>query len=76
MSIEEKQKIADEANMIVDGYSFTYKDNNVFVVNLNTNDSHTLLMTKAGKTLETNMDPIEETIALEIWDSDKEFMEG
>ena len=76
MSIEEKQIIADAADMIVDGYSFTYKDGNVLVVNLNTNDTHSLLMTKAGKTLETNMDPIEETIALGIWQSDKEFMEG
>lgn len=35
MSIEEKQIIADAADMIVDGYSFTYKDGNVLVVNPN-----------------------------------------
>ncbi len=75
MSIEEKQKIADAADMIVSGYSFTYKDENVMVVNLNTKDTHALLMTRSGKTLETNMDPIEETIALDIWDKNKEFME-
>lgn len=75
MSIEEKQKIADAADMIVSGYSYTYKDENVMVVNLNTQDTHALLMTRSGKTLETNMDPIEETIALDIWDKNKEFME-
>lgn len=75
MSIEEKQKIADAADMIVSGYSYTYKDENVMVVNLNTQDTHALLMTRTGKTLETNMDPIEETIALDIWDKNKEFME-
>ena len=38
MSIDERKKIADEADMIVDGYSFTYKDKNIVVVNLNTVD--------------------------------------
>lgn len=75
MSIEDKKQIADRADMIVSGYSFTYKDDNVEVVNLNSVDSHTLLMTRNGKTLETNMDPIEETIVLGIWENDKEFME-
>ncbi len=35
MLIEEKKRIADEADMIVNGYSYTYKDGNVQVVDLN-----------------------------------------
>ena len=65
MSIEEKKKIADEANMIVGGYSFTYKGKDVEVVNLNMQNPHTMIMTRDGKAVESNMDPIEEAIVLE-----------
>lgn len=75
MSDKEKMKIADEANMIVNGYSFTYKDNNVLIVNLNIKEPHVMLITQTGKMLESSMDPIEQSIALEMWDENKEFME-
>lgn len=75
MSIDERKKIADEADMIVDGYSFTYKDKNIVVVNLNTVDPHVMLINESGKMLESSMDPIEQSIALDIWDDNKEFME-
>ncbi len=75
MPVEEKQKIADDADMIVNGYSFTYKDDNVMVVNLNLAIPHAMLMTREGKMLESSMEPIEQTIAMEIWSENKEFME-
>ena len=75
MNREEKKTIADSANMIVDGYSFTKDDNTIKVVNLNISEPHSMIMTLDGKMLESSMDPIEQTIAMDIWDKDREFME-
>ena len=34
MKLQDKKKIADEADMIINGYAFTKKENKVFVVHL------------------------------------------
>jgi hypothetical protein len=75
MSEEEKMKIADAADMIVNGYAFEKKEGNITVVNLNRSVPHAMVMDAAGKMLESSMDPIEQRIVLEIWEKDKEYME-
>lgn len=71
----EKMKIADAANMIVSGYAYTWLEENVRVVNLNKNDPGVMVFSPDGKMLESSMDPIEEEIALQRWNENKEFME-
>jgi hypothetical protein len=75
MSEEEKMKIADAADMIVNGYAFEKKAGNITVVNLNRSVPHVMVMDASGKMLESSMDPIEQRIVLEIWKKDKEYME-
>lgn len=75
MPEKELKMIADQANMIVKGYAFTYRDGNVSVLNLNKLD-RAVLMSKDGKVLESNTDAIEEALILKIWNEDKEFMEN
>ncbi|MBP3902712.1 MAG: hypothetical protein J6D53_14860 [Blautia sp.] len=70
-----KKEIADAADMIVNGFAFTKTGNNVQIVNLNKKQAHVMIIDRSGKVLESSMDPIEQTIALEIWDKDAEFME-
>ena len=70
-----KKEIADAADMIVNGFAFTKTGNNVQIVTLNKKQAHVMIIDRSGKVLESSMDPIEQTIALEIWDKDAEFME-
>lgn len=70
----ELTKIADDANMIVRGFAFTWKNGNISVLNLN-NPTHAMVISNDGKMLESSMDPIEQTIVLKIWENDAEFME-
>lgn len=67
-------KIADEAEMIIKGYAFTYKEGNVSVLNLNA-PNRAVLLSKEGKVLESNTDVIEEALIIKIWNENKEFME-
>lgn len=75
MPDNEKIKIANDANMIVAGYAYTWFEGNVRVVNLNKVDPGVMLFTTDGIMLESSMDPIEEEIALQRWNDNKEFME-
>ena len=74
MSETQIQKIADEADMIVRGYAFTKKGNNISILNLNRPDC-AMLMTQTGKMLESSMDDMEQAIVMKIWREDSEFME-
>ena len=74
MSEKELKKIADDAAMIVKDYAFSYRDNNISVLNLN-NPSRAILISQDGVILESNTDEIEEALILKIWNEDKEFME-
>ena len=53
---------------------FSYRDNNISVLNLN-NPSRAILISQDGVILESNTDEIEEALILKIWNEDKEFME-
>lgn len=75
MPIEKLREIADQADMIVRGYAFTRKGDNVSVINLNRPDC-AMLMTPSGKMLESSMDEIEQVIVQKIWERDSEFMEA
>ena len=75
MPEEKLRKIADEADMIVRGYAFTRRGDNIAVLNLN-NGRSAMLLSAEGKLLETNMDPIEQVIVMTIWGKDAEYMEA
>ncbi|MBQ6483133.1 MAG: hypothetical protein IJI45_18675 [Anaerolineaceae bacterium] len=68
------KEIADNADMIVRGYAFTKKNNNIAVLNLNRPTS-AMYMTPDGKMLESTMDEIEQAIVLNIWEQDSQFVE-
>lgn len=74
MTEEMKKEIADNADMIVNGFAFTKVDLGIRIVNLNS-DGDVMVISPSGKVLESCMDPIEEVIALDIWEKDSEFME-
>ena len=74
MSEQELIAIANAANMIVQGYAFTKKDDNISILNLN-KPGHAMIIDQHGKMLESSMDAIEQTIVLNIWKNDSEFME-
>ena len=68
------KEIADKADMIVNGYAFTRENDQIRILNLNNLDK-ALVISAAGKVLETTMDDIEIRIVLDYWNSDREFME-
>ena len=61
------KEIADRADMIVNGYAFTRENNLIKVLNINNVDK-ALVMTEAGKVLETTMDDIEIQIVVDYWE--------
>ena len=72
---KERIDIAQLADMIVNGYAFLKDGNNIKIINLEKKDPHVMEINKSGKMLESSMDEVEQTIALEIWEDNKEFME-
>ncbi len=74
MNEEKLREIADNADMIIRGYAFTKKDQNISVLNLN-RPSSAMYMSSEGKMLESTMDEIEQAIVLKIWERDSQFME-
>lgn len=70
-----KKRIADAADMIVNGFAFKRDGDTLKIVNLNKKQPHVLIISISGKVLESSMDPIEQSIALDIWEKDAEFME-
>lgn len=75
MTEAKKIAIANAAEMIVGGYAFLRKGENITIVNLNQKDEHVMVITKEGKMLESSMDPIEQVIALKKWKQNAHFME-
>ena len=67
-------KIADEAELIVNGYVFTKCPEGFRILNLNRPDK-ALVISKEGDTLETTMDDIEIRIVKDYYDKNKRFME-
>ena len=75
MTEAKKIAIANAAEMIVGGYAFLRKGENITIVNLNQKDEHVMVITKEGKMLESSMDPIEQVIALKKWKQNAQFRE-
>ena len=66
--------IADKADIIVNGYAFTRKDDSVHVLNLNSPDK-AVVFNKNGEVLETTMDDIEISIASRYLKQNLKYME-
>lgn len=67
-------QIADNADMIINGYAFTKADKYVRVLNLN-NPEKAVMIDKSGDVLETSMDDIEIQIVRTYWEKNKDLME-
>ena len=74
MSEQELKNIADHSEMIISGYAFTRDNGNIRILNLN-NPAKAMVISSDGKMLETNMDPIEQTIVKKHWSQNACFME-
>ena len=74
MSENERIEIAGKADMIVGGYAFLGDGDFIKIVNLNKSDPHVCIIDKSGRVIESSMDPLEQVIAVKIWNSDSEFM--
>ena len=73
--LEERIKsIADNADMVIGGYAFTKKDGIIAVLNIN-NPEYAMVLSLDGKMLETNMEPIEQTFVMRIWEKNSSLME-
>lgn len=70
------RQVADDSNMIVNGYAFTLVgDGRVRVLNLNEPGAAAVL-SESGELLETTMDDIEAAIAIGYYLDNREFMEA
>lgn len=67
-------KVADEADMIVNGYAFTHFPEGYRILNLNRPDK-AVVLSKTGEVLETSMDDIEIQIVRNYLRKNSEFME-
>ena len=68
------KSIADGADIIVNGYAFTRKDDCIHVLNLNSPDK-AVVFSLDGEVLETTMDDIELSIASRYLKQNLKFME-
>ena len=66
--------VAEEADMIVNGYAFTRNQENFRVLNLNRPD-RAAVFSKNGEVLETSMDDIEISIVKDYLKKNRKFME-
>lgn len=66
--------IADNADMIINGYAFTKSNNIIRILNLKNPQKSTILNLE-GSMLETNMDNIELKIVIDYYKRDKKYME-
>ena len=69
------KRIADEADVIIDGYAFIRKEEDrITIVNLN-REGHAALVFPSGEVVETSMDDIELSIAMDYLERAKAYME-
>ena len=68
-------KVANNAEMIVNGYAFTKKDEGYSVLNL-ANPDKAMVISNDGKMLETNMEPIEQVLVLSYYEKNRVLLEG
>lgn len=64
--------IADNANIVVNGYAFTTDKQNIKVINLNKPTSSAIIT--AGEISETSMDDIELDIVMEYFLKNKKYI--
>ena len=69
------QAIADNADVIVNGYAFTNSDDRIFVLNL-TKPDRAAVLRSSGEVLETSMDDIELSIVTEYLQRNLKYMEA
>ena len=67
-------KVADEADLIVNGYAFTKCEEGYRVLNLN-RPERAVVLSLAGEVLETTMDDIEIRIIKEYYQKNKKYLE-
>lgn len=67
-------KVAEQADMIINGYAFTKEGNDIRVLNLN-NPEKAVVLDSAGNVMETSMDDIEIHIVKRYLENNREFME-
>jgi len=72
MPSRKAKQIADAAELIVDGYAVLRHELGFRVVNLNS--GHVVVMSAKFKVLESNMDEIEESIAVRNLTENLEFL--
>lgn len=68
-------KVADNADMIVNGYAYTKENDYIKVLNLN-NMEKAVVINSLGDVLETSMDDIEIQIVKTYWNKNRELLEG
>ncbi|HJC15546.1 MAG TPA: hypothetical protein H9705_06935 [Candidatus Fusicatenibacter intestinigallinarum] len=68
------KKVADEADMIINGYAFTQNEEGWRVLNLNRPDK-AAVFSKNDEVLETSMDDIEIQIAKSYLEKNRKFLE-
>ena len=68
------KNIADGADIIVNGYAFTRKDDGIHVLNLNSPDK-AVVFSMDGEVQETTMDDIELSIASRYLKQNLKYME-
>lgn len=68
------KSIADNADIIVDGYAFTREEDGIHVLNLNSPDK-AIVFSAEGEMLETTMDDIEVSIASRLLQQNLKYME-
>lgn len=72
----EIQSIAEEADIIVNGYAFTnWGDGFISILNLAYPDC-AMVVNRDGELIETNMDPIEQEIVLDLCSRNLQFIEA
>lgn len=67
------KEIADNADMIINGYAFTKEGDYIRVLNLNCVNHAAVILN--DRIVETNMDDIEKQIVLDYYKENKQFME-
>ena len=67
-------KVADEADLIVNGYAFTKCGEGYRVLNLN-RPERAVVLSLTGEVLETTMDDIEIRIIKEYYQKNKKYLE-
>lgn len=68
------KKIADESDMIINGYAFKKDCNFIRVLNLNSTGK-AVVLSENGEILETSMDDIENSIVIDYYKQNVKYME-